>query len=254
MSVSRERYPGVVEAGAGDGAPAPGRSKRSGGDSVTAPLPAVLREALETRSQQRIVHSEIDVKLWASRPPSCAAARPACCPGCAAASREPGRALVLVGHGLRARTVEGPMAPGEPPTATDLAVRRYRCRACGAIVVVVPRGVGRGYRYSLGAIGWALALWSYERMTAAATRARSSTAQHVGAASATRWASLLRWTRSALRLFGTAAGEHGTLRERAARIVTFVASHAPISAGPVAIDAFYGASFCQPRSVTSMAS
>jgi hypothetical protein len=77
-------------------------------------------------------------------------------------------------------------------------------------------------------------------------RARSSTAKRFGAASATRWASLSRWTRSAGVLFGAAAAKHGTVRERAACIVVFVAAHAPISAGPVPIDAFYGASFCRP--------
>jgi len=64
-----------------------------------APFPAVPRGALETRSKRHIVHSAIDVKLWAAGPPSCSAARPAYCPVCDAASREPGRPLVLVGHG-----------------------------------------------------------------------------------------------------------------------------------------------------------
>jgi hypothetical protein len=122
--------------------------------------------------------------------------------------------------------------------------RRYRCRSCGAILVVVPSGVGRGYRYSLGAIAWALSLWAYERATAAQVRTRTSTAKTVGAASATRWASLRRWTRCALSLFGVAPGGGGTLRERAAVIAAFVAAQAPIATGRVPLDAFLGASFC----------
>lgn len=205
----------------------------------------MLRGTLEkTRSKRRIVHCAIDVKLWAAGPPSCAAVRPPCCPACDAVSREPGRGLVIVGHGLRPRTLEGPAEPDALAAATEIRTRRYRCRACEAILVVVPRGVGRSFRYSLATIAWALGLWAYERVPAADVRARSSTVKRVGAASATRWASLLRWTRSALKLFGLEANEPGTHRQRAARIATFVASHAPIATGPVPHDAFYGAAFC----------
>jgi hypothetical protein len=151
---------------------------------------------------------------------------------------------VIVGHGLRARTLEGPADTGAQPAAMEIHARRYRCRACEAILVVVPRGVARGFRYSLATIAWALGLWAYERVPAADVRARTSMAKRVGAASATRWASLLRWTRCALKLFGIEADQLGTHRERAARIASFVASHAPISGGPVPVDAFYGAAFC----------
>jgi hypothetical protein len=151
---------------------------------------------------------------------------------------------VIVGHGLRTRTLEGPVEPEARPVAAEIHARRYRCRACEAILVVVPRGVGRSFRYSLATIAWALGLWGYERVPAADVRARSSTAKRVGAASATRWASLLRWTRCALKLFGIATEEFGTHRQRAARITTFVASHAPIATGPVPHDAFHGAAFC----------
>lgn len=205
----------------------------------------MLRGTLDkTRSKRRILHCAIDVKLWAARPPSCAAVRPPCCPACDAVSREPGRALVIVGHGLRTRTLEGPAEPEGRPVAAEIHARRYRCRACEAILVVVPRGVGRSLRYSLATIAWALGLWGYERVPAADVRTRSSTAKRVGAASVTRWASLLRWTRCALKLFGFEADELGTHRQRAARIATFVASHAPIATGPVSHDAFYGAAFC----------
>jgi hypothetical protein len=153
----------------------------------------------------------------------------------------------VVGHGLRTRSIEGPLAPGEAPVVTDVIGRRYACRACEAVVVVVPRGVARGHRYALGAIAAALALWGYDRIQAAVVRERTSSAKTIGAASATRWASLARWTRCALSLFGCELPALGTVRERAARVATFVASHAPLFGGPVVIDAFFGAAFCRPR-------
>ena len=64
---------------------------------------------------------------------------------------------------------------------------------------------------------------------------RTSTAKVVGAASATRWASL---RRCVLALFGVAPSEVGTLRERAARIASFCASHALSATGSVPVDAF----------------
>jgi hypothetical protein len=155
-----------------------------------------------------------------------------------------GSALVIVGHGLRVRTLEGPPAPGQAPALTEVVARRYRCRACHAILVVVPAGVSRGYRYGRSAMAWALSLWGYEHASAASVRAQTSTAKVVGASSATRWASLRRWTRCAPRLFGIAHREQGTLRERAAAVATFVAAHAPVSRGRVSLDAFFGAACC----------
>jgi len=176
--------------------------------------------------------------------PSCAAVRPSNCTACGAASRPEGRALVIVGHGLRARTIEGPLAPRQPPTLTEVVARRYACLSCDAILIVLPTGIARGFRYSRSAIGWALALWGYEHAAAASVRAQTSTASVVGASSATRWASLRRWTRCSLLLFGIEPGEHGTLRERASRISTFVAAHALLSHGAVSLDAFFGAAYC----------
>jgi hypothetical protein len=113
-------------------------------------------------------------------------------------------------------------------------------------MVVLPRGIARGYRYSLSAIAWALALWACQQLPAAAVRARTSTVRCVGAAGATRWASLRRWTRRAAMLFGIAPNGR-TLRACAARVATFVAARAPITSGVVPSDAFYGAAFCEPR-------
>jgi hypothetical protein len=114
-------------------------------------------------------------------------------------------------------------------------------------LVVLPRGIGRGFRYALAAIGWALSLWSHEHATAAEARSRTSTAKMVGASSLTCWASLRRWTRCAPQLFGVVPRASGTLRERAAVVSAYVAAHAPLPTGRVVLDAFFGAPLCTSR-------
>ncbi|HEY6234192.1 MAG TPA: hypothetical protein VIW69_03675 [Candidatus Elarobacter sp.] len=210
-------------------------------------IPPCSDPLIMLQSHRRIVHSDRHVKSWAEDPPSCEAARPACCIACGAASRPAGAPLVVVGHGVRIRTMEGPLEPGAAPRFTELLARRYACRACGAIMVVVPRGVGRGYRYTLAAIAWALSLWSHAGQQAAEVRAQTSTVRQVGAASASRWASLRRWTASARSLFGVSSEDSRTVRQRAARVASFVAAHALVSTGSVPRDAFYGACFCPPH-------
>src|SRR5687768_17558971 len=106
------------------------------------------------RSSARIIYSDQDLKRWIDGVPSAEAARPARCPACSAPSRPVGAAVVLVGHGLRDRQVRGPLEPAGPPTEITIQVRRYRCRACRAIVVVVPRGVAHARLFSLCAIAW----------------------------------------------------------------------------------------------------
>ena len=217
---------------------------RAGVTSTDPPCSAATLE--RPRSERRIVQSEIDVKSWATGPPSCSAARPPSCAACGVASRPAGAALVVVGHGLRARRIEGPSAPGEPPSTTELLVRRYACRACDAVLVVVPRGVGRCSRYSLEAIAYALALWGYARASASATRASTSAATARGFASPEQWSSLRRWTACAAALFG-APTTSGTLRERAAKIAAWLASFSPLPTGSVPRDAFFGGRFVHAR-------
>ena len=114
------------------------------------------------RSIPRVVHSEVDVKFWAEALPSADRVRPARCPCCAAPSRPVGHPLGLVGHGTRERQVRGPLAAGASVTQTVIRVRRYRCRACGAVITVVPRGVAQGRHFGAGAIGLALHGWGLE--------------------------------------------------------------------------------------------
>ena len=55
---------------------------------------------------------------------------------------EPACRTTARGGGARdARPLDrGSAAPGEPPVVADVPGRRYACRACGAVLVVVPRG------------------------------------------------------------------------------------------------------------------
>lgn len=201
-----------------------------------------------TRSEVRIVHSTIDVKSWACSPPSCDAVRPGTCPSCGSAGCEAGRPLTIVGHGVRARGVEGPLEPGEDAIDVEVLSRRYQCTACDAILVVVPLGIGRALRYSLHAIAYALGLWGYARTTAAQARTAVSAAKARGFASPEQWSSLRRWTSKAKSIFGSGApSSGGSLRERAAAIAAWLASHAPLPSGQVPRDAFYGGRFVHAR-------
>jgi hypothetical protein len=153
-----------------------------------------------------------------------------------------------VGHGLRSRDVEGPGEPGEAPASTTVAARRYRCRSCGAVLVVVPRGVGRALRYTLDAIGYALALWGYAQATAEQARQAVSGAKARGLSAPEQWSSLRRWAGAAPRLFGSGAPRAGgTLREQAKRLSSWLASQAPLPTGMVPRDAFFGGRFVHAR-------
>ena len=62
------------------------------------------------------------------------------------------------GHGLRERQVRGPARPlGQPETAV-IRIRRYRCRLCGGLTTVLPRGLTARRHYSASAIGLSLSV------------------------------------------------------------------------------------------------
>ena len=122
--------------------------------------------------------------------------------------------------------------------------RRYRCRACTAILVVGPRGLVRRRWYRGGAI--ALDFAAYARgATSAAVRALISPSRCVGGSSTERWVTLTRWLDAAHRgeLFGLSG--MGDLGRRS------VAEHAVLAlsgrggwalGGDLATSAFHGAS------------
>lgn len=158
-----------------------------------------------------------------------------------------GGALVLHGHGLRERHQWGPVETGAAPSLISVFVRRYQCQPCGAMVVVVPRGLVRRRLYSGSAIALALALYGAVGLTPAEVRRRVSPFRIVGPTAAPRWASLRGWCRAvrAGRLFPTvrALPAEATLRQVAARAATTLAAYAR-GAAVLAVEsaAFIGAS------------
>ena len=150
-------------------------------------LVAVVRRA----SGKGIVYSSIDVKKWAAEVPSAETARPACCSACGAASRPAGAPVVLVSHGLRERQVRGPASVSEGPTIRTIFARRYRCRRCGRLTTVLPKGLCARRHYSASAIGLSFCLFGIRRMSIAETRRRICP---WGAGfETTRWNTLLAW-------------------------------------------------------------
>jgi hypothetical protein len=181
---------------------------------------------MEVRSTDYVLQFPLDVKFWILTPPTVEECRPARCPGCGAASRVPGRPLVLVGHGLRERALRGATAPGSPDVTRTIAVRRFRCRNCGAVPTLVPRQVVARRHFSAGAI--ALALYLYGKLALAA----DEVAQRIGlwgrGPSAVR--TLRRWMRAVEgeRLFRGVRGSPigWSLRKRAERVAMTVAAYA----------------------------
>jgi hypothetical protein len=199
------------------------------------------------RSGASVLESAIDIKRWQQRPPTVVEARPARCPVCGVASCPVGGPICLQGHGRRERQIWGSAGPDEPPEMISVTARRYRCVPCGAVLVVVPRGV-RGRRvYSASAIGFALALWGLLLATAAEVRRRVSPASLLGDAAITGWATLRRWARDIARrrLFPGAPSPKpsASLRQIAASAAAALAASADPTtrARPLEHRAFLGA-------------
>jgi len=199
------------------------------------------------RNSIRFVHAELSVKAWLARPPTVDEVRPGRCPACAAPSRPAGGTLGLHGHGLRERHQWGPAEPGAAAALVGVPARRYQCQPCGAVLMVVPRGLLSRRLYSAGAIAFALALWGVGELAPSEARRRVSPFTILGATAAAGWASLRRWSRAvrAGQLFAVvrALPAEATLRQVAARAATTLAAYAP-GAGrlPVESAAFLGAS------------
>jgi hypothetical protein len=116
------------------------------------------------------------------------------------------------------------------------------------VLVVVPRGVGRALRYTLDAIGYALALWGYAQATAERARRAVSAAKARGFSAPEQWSSLRRWAAEGTRLFGSGVPRSsGTLRAQAKALASWLASQAPLPTGAVPRDAFFGGRFVHAR-------
>ncbi len=105
-----------------------------------------------------------------------------------------------------------------------MTTRRYHCKACGAVIVVAPRGVLRRRLYAATAIGLSLALFGIEGHSARAVReAIAPTCSHRAPAEGAMWTSLRRWAREAKAgalLDASACPAAFTLRQAAERIAT----------------------------------
>lgn len=171
-------------------------------------------------------------------PPSVEAARPGSCPCCGEASRPTGGKLGLHGHGLRERQLRGPPDAEAAPVVQLIMCRRYRCVACLAVLLVVPRGVAPRRHYGHAAIAMALTLWALMKQSAATVR------QQVCASpitmSGTDWPVLRRWARVARPPGDTTS----TPRSAAARAAQKAVGRAPptVRGAPLWALAFAGGS------------
>ena len=192
------------------------------------------------------MHGKLGVKQWLATPPGVDLLRPSGCPVCGQAGCPPGASLGIVGHGLRERQFLGPPGPGQGPTMVLLLVRRFLCR-CGAVLTVVPREAIPGRLYTSSAVGWALALFGVQKVSAAEVRRQTSPWKVIGQIAISGWATLRRWIRSirACTLLPglRASPKDFTARQVAERVALGLASLGPPSPveASVATRAFQGA-------------
>jgi hypothetical protein len=154
-----------------------------------------------------------------------------------------GGRLVIVGHGVVERQVRGPVEAAGTPDSILVRVRRYRCRACKAVLEVGPRGLVRGRWYGGGAIAAALAAYARGETSVSVRRLVSPDAT-LGPSAHERWATLIRWIDTAREggLFAVSA-LHGLPRRRVAEhVVLALAGRAGRALGEdLAEAAFIGA-------------
>jgi len=118
-----------------------------------------------------------------------------------------------------------------------VTVRRYRCRGCGAVVTVVPRGVVPRRRYRLRGVAWALGRW-WQGLSAAEAREQVSPFRHVGEEARRGWRSLRRW----VDLLGAAVGldAMGSPYRRLEGVLQQLAARALRASGDLVHDAVEG--------------
>ena len=178
------------------------------------PLRRAARPSKRHAAAERFVASALGIKSWSERTPTCAEARPGTCPCCGAATPAGGRAAG--DRGARRSSSGRSSAPERRagrPERSLVQLRRYRCRACRAILVVGPRGLVRRPLVRRAA----RSRWPSRRTRAARRVLRCAAAparrRVVGGSARERWVTLARWLDAARRgeLFGVA----GSRRARA---------------------------------------
>lgn len=215
-----------------------------GGPSGKIGLPS-CSDQLEKRSTTRIILSGLDVKSWIAAPPSVAGARPSRCPGCSAAGAPLGGRLVIVGHGLRERSTWGPKDIESPAEVGSVTQRRYRCRACRAVVLVRPRGLGARLRYAATAVALALFRWGHQRRPSHCVHAEISPWRTDLGTRLHGWRQLSRWARGAHKIWPEVfPDQHATAMAQAAAAASQVAARATCGAAPFLRQVWDGAHEC----------
>lgn len=148
----------------------------------------------------------------------------------------------MVGHGLRDRQLRGCLDADSAPVCITIRARRYRCRACGALITVVPLGVAARRHFGAGTLGLAVALLGEGRRA----RQLRSRLGGLGSPETHGWVTLRRWTAALAQ--GALLPRLGPLplvapRARAFRAATIIATYAPpgLSSASFARQAFEGA-------------
>jgi hypothetical protein len=138
----------------------------------------------------------------------------------------------------------GPPAPDAAPIERVVVCRRYRCCSCGAVVLVVPKGVVSRRRFTATAIAFALALYG-SSLPVEIVRRLVNPLRIVGEAAQGDWIQLRRWARAARcgELFANARPclPSDTLRQAAQRLSSmFVGLSGLPSTEPFEVRAFVG--------------
>ncbi len=124
-------------------------------------------------------------------PPTTDEARPRTCPRCGQPAFEGGEVWIH-GPGVVQRQQRGPEAPGKVAVKREVACRRYRCKACTA---VLPASALARKHFSGAAI--ALALWGLCGWSAAQVRAVVGGRMPSGGRPRG-WRTLTRWARQVM--------------------------------------------------------
>ncbi len=135
----------------------------------------------------------------------------------------------------------GPLELGDPPGSYTLKLRRFRCRACEAIVVSAPRGVLRNLLYGAVAVALALSLWAAEDWSGERVQQVVSPWPSAGSERFHGWRSLGRWASGAAQLWSGLRVADLPPRQRARAAVCQLAARSPEPSGPVAHLACTGA-------------
>jgi hypothetical protein len=173
------------------------------------------------------------------------ALRPSQCPSCLAVSPIDGP-LLMHGHGARTRS--GVLPGDDRAVIRTVAVRRYRCTACGATCTVHPVGVLPRFLYTLYAIvnAWRLAMPRPvgEGLDDAAVYARQGVDRLSVEGSRSgpqRWRSLARWARHIGTWWPGRAIAGSTWRQRVGSVLVGFAAEGDVTARALASHAACGA-------------